>query len=117
MITQSLSSKKLDKVTEQNRRDYIIAYGLASVSYLLILIPQYNTLDRIMALNARIPESSISILIQMYGSMLGVQLSILSAAFAFQAISAVLLLLTSRLGRARKSSRGRYTITSTTSLG
>ena|SRR2546428_1466042 len=117
MITQSLSSKKLDKVTEQNRRDYIIAYGLASVSYLLILIPQYNTLDRIMALNARIPESSISILIQMYGSMLGVQLSILSAVLAFQAISGVLLVLTSRMGRARKAWRGKYVITSMSFIG
>ena len=112
-----LSSKEQDQVTQQNRRDYIIGYGLASVSYLLILIPQYNTLDRIMALNARIPESSISILIQTYGSMLGVQLSILSVVLAFQAISGVLLLLTSIMGRARKAWRGKYVITSMSSIG
>src|SRR5438445_5806456 len=103
MVSESFLSKEQDQVTQQNRRDYIIGYGLASVSYLLILIPQYSTLDRIMALNARIPESSISILIQMYGPVLGVQLSILSAVFAFQAISAVLLVLTSSMGRPRKA--------------
>jgi len=106
-----------DQVTQRNRRDYIIGYGLASVSYLLILIPQYNTLDRIMALNARIPESSISILIQTYGSMLGVQLSILSVVLAFQAISGVLLLATSRMGRARTAWRGKYIITSMSFIG
>lgn len=117
MVSESFLSKEQDQVTQRNRRDYVIGYALASVSYLLILIPQYSTVERILAMNARIPESSVSTLVQMYGPMLGVQLSILSAVFAFQAISAVLLLLTSRMGRARKSWRGKYIITSTSFIG
>src|SRR3989442_5529589 len=117
MITQSLSSKKLDKVTEQNRRDYIIAYALASFSYLLILIPQFNTVEGLLAMNARIPDSSVSTLVQIYGPMRGVQLSILSAVIVFQLISGALIFLTSRMGRARAGWRWKYMIVSVSFIG
>src|SRR2546427_9705147 len=117
MVSESFLSKEQDQVPQRNRRDYVIGYALASVSYLLILIPQYSTVERILAMNARIPESSVSTLVQTYGPMLGVQLSILSAVLAFQAISGVLLLLTSRMGRSRTGWRRRYIITSMSFIG
>ena len=117
MVSESFLSKEQDQVTQRNRRDYVIGYALASVSYLLILIPQYSTVERILAMNARIPESSVSTLVQMYGPMLGVQLSILSAVLVFQVISGVLLLLTSRMGKAGAAWRGKYIITSMSFIG
>jgi len=117
MDSGSLSSEEHEQVTRLNRRDYIVAYASASIAYLLILIPQYNTVERILSMNARIPESFLSSLVQLYGPTLGVQLSILSTVIAYQVISGVLLLLTSRMGRARKSWRGKYIITSTSFIG
>ena len=117
MVSGFLLSKEQDHVTKGNRRDYVVGYALASVSYLLILIPQYDTVERILATSARIPESSVGTLVQMYGPMLGVQLSILSAVFAFQVISGVLLFLTSRMGRARVAWRRKYMIASVSFIG
>ena len=117
MVSRSLSSEEHEQVTQLNRRDYIVAYASASVAHLLILIPQYNTVERILSMNARIPESFLSSLVQVYGPMLGVQLRILCAVSAFQIISGVLLLLTSRMGRARAAWRWKYMIGSVSFIG
>ena len=63
MVSGTLSSEEHEQVTRLNRRDYIVAYASASAAYLLILIPQYNTVERILSMNARIPESFLSSLI------------------------------------------------------
>ena len=63
MVSGSLSSEEHEQVTRLNRGDYIVAYASASAAYLLILIPQYNTVERILSMNARIPESFLSSLI------------------------------------------------------
>jgi len=117
MDSGSLSSEEHEQVTRLNRRDYIVAYASASAAYLLILIPQYNTVERILSMNARIPESFLSSLVQLYGPTLGVQLSILSTVSAFQVISGVLLLLTSRMGRAPVAWRLKYMIASVSFIG
>jgi len=117
MDSGSLSSEEHEQVARLNRRDYIVAYASASAAYLLILIPQYNTVERILSMNARIPESFLSSLIQVYGPVLGVQLSILSTVIAYQAISGVLLLLTSRMSRTPAAWRLKYMIASVSSIG
>jgi len=117
MDSGSLSSEEHEQVTRLNRRDYIVAYASASIAYLLILIPQYNTVERILSMNARIPESFLSSLVQLYGPTLGVQLSILSTVIAYQVISGVLLLLTSRMSKARVAWRWRYMIASVSFIG
>ena len=117
MDSGSLSSEEHEQVTRLNRRDYIVAYASASAAYLLILIPQYNTVERILSMNARIPESFLSSLVQLYGPTLGVQLSILSTVIAYQAISGVLLLLTSRMSRTPAAWRLKYMIASVSFIG
>ena len=117
MDSGSLSSEEHEQVTQLNRRDYIVAYASASVAYLLVLIPQYNTVERILSMNARIPESFLSSLVQLYGPTLGVQLSILSTVIAYQAISGVLLLLTSRMSRTPAAWRLKYMIASVSFIG
>ena len=94
-----------------------MAYASASAAYLLILIPQYNTVERILSMNARILESFLGRLVQVYGPMLGVQLSILSTVIAYQAISGVVLLSTSRMGRTRAAWRLKYMIASVSFIG
>src|SRR5713101_3258114 len=117
MVSGTLSSDEHEQVTRLNRRDYNVAYASASIAYLLILIPQYNTVERIMSMNARIPESFLNSLVQIYGPVLGVQLSILSTVIAFQVISGVLLLLASRTGRTRAAWRWKYMIASVSFIG
>jgi len=117
MVSGSLSSEEHEQVTQLNRRDYIVAYASASVAYLLVLIPQYNTVERILSMNARIPDSFLSSLVQVYGPVLDVQLRILSAVSAFQIISGVLLLLTSRMGMALAAWRWKYMIGSVSFIG
>ena len=117
MDSGSLSSEEHEQVTRLNRRDYIVVYASASAAYLLILIPQYNTVERILSMNARIPESFLSSLVQLYGPTLGVQLSILSTVIAYQAISGVLLLLTSRMSRTPAAWRLKYMIASVSFIG
>src|SRR2546428_2739398 len=72
---------------------------------------------RTLSINARIPESFLSSLIHVYGPMLGVQHSILSTVIAFQVVSGVLLLLTSRIGRTRAAWRWKYMIVSVSFIG
>src|SRR2546425_7426435 len=117
MVSGSLSSDEQEKVTRLNIRDYIVADASASAAYMLILIPQYNTVERILSMNARIPESFLSSLVQVYGPMFGVQLSILSTVSAFQVISGLLLLLTSRMGRTQAVWRWKYMIASVSFIG
>ncbi len=68
-------------------------------------------------MNARILESFLGRLVQVYGPMLGVQLSILSTVIAYQAISGVVLLSTSRMGRTRAAWRLKYMIASVSFIG
>jgi len=117
MVSGTLSSVEHEQATGLNRRDYVAAYAYASIAYLLILIPQYDTVERTLSINARIPESFLSSLIHVYGPMLGVQHSILSTVIAFQVVSGVLLLLTSRIGRTRAAWRWKYMIVSVSFIG
>jgi hypothetical protein len=106
-----------EQVRLQNRKDYSIAFTLAIVAYLLVLIPQYNTVEQVLATHVQIPESSVGSLVQSYGPILGVQLSIVFSLVAFLVISGILLLLTSRMGKARRSWRWKYMLTSMGFIG
>jgi hypothetical protein len=105
------------QVSLRNRQDYAAAFVLATVAYTLVLIPQYNTAEQVLLMHVQIPESSVSSLVQAYGPILGVMLSILFSVVAFPLISGLLLLLTSRMGRARRSWRWKYMITSMSFIG
>jgi len=99
-------------IGRENRRDYLIAYGLATLANLLVLIPQYFTTLRLVTLEGVPPFSSIAFWSDSYPVWARALASMIPFLVIFQVIIATIFIWTARVGDTRPGWRWKFRILS-----
>jgi len=99
-------------VWRENRRDYFLAYVLATIANLLVLIPQYFTTLKLVMLEGASQFALIVFWSNSYPLWASVLASLLPSVVIFQLIMAAIMVWTSRVGDTRPGWRWKFRILS-----